>query len=293
MTEFEKYLASVHAAPKPDSQLQRSIAAARELQAAYEVGQIPLGVDAREWYWSALGVFALALKVLASRGTAVEVQTQTRLRALSKGRHLPLPSDASSSARNSVLETLAAFAAASFATDVDFKEPDVTCSHDGRRWGIAAKVAYGKPETVADRVDEGREQIRRQAELSRIDRGVVLLDLTNQIPHELLLQQHPTDSGLWTSFVERGDLQKVQSQLFDHLIRQVLDRISPASPDEPTVAVVVTSCAVARLNASPIITRLSTFDDFTGAAAKNHGDANSDANLIFVNRLMDGLRLAT
>jgi len=88
----------------------------------------------------------------------------------------------SSKPRNLTWETVIASLAASFATDVRFEEPDVTCTYGGKRYAIAAKVAYS-PGNVPDLVASGFKQT-----LGHGDAALVFLDVVGLYPqvHTLL-----------------------------------------------------------------------------------------------------------
>ncbi len=289
--EFVQYLASFGAQPKPSSELRKAVDAALSLPAAYRAGvrradETPLTVDR-----PALAAVALAGQVLRARGTSLEGVLKPRLKAMSKGVPVPLPSDASSSARNSVLETVAACGAATFAQDVEFAEPDVCCKSDGVRWGIAAKVAYGSDETVADRVNEGRDQVAKQVAADRLDNGIVLLDMTNLMPD--LLLRFPADPTKWASFVRAEDVQRLLHDAHEERLNAVLRCIRPHDPTEPTVAIVTVAYCYARLRGVPTIARQT----ITRIVAKQERRASglvvvtTDVTRAFVERLVDGLRV--
>lgn len=71
--------------------------------------------------------------------------------------------DESGKPRNETWEVILASLASTFATDVQFDEPDVTCTYRGRRYAIAAKVAYSNA-NVIDNIEKGFKQARSKAD---------------------------------------------------------------------------------------------------------------------------------
>lgn len=78
--------------------------------------------------------------------------------------------------RNETWETILASIFATFAADVTFKEPDVTCSYRGRRYAIAAKVAYSK-DNLIENIEKGFRQAR-----SKADAVLVFVDVVSLYP---------------------------------------------------------------------------------------------------------------
>ncbi len=71
--------------------------------------------------------------------------------------------DVSERKRNQTWETVIGSIAATFAQDVTFAEPDVTCRFGGRTFAVAAKVAYSSA-NVVDNIEKGFKQARSKAE---------------------------------------------------------------------------------------------------------------------------------
>lgn len=105
-------------------------------------------------------------------------------RLLKKGD--PVLTDASGRSthqRNEVWELLLASLIATFAQDVRREEPDITCYIGQTRFGLAAKVLYSDGEqAILRRVQDGANQLER----SRVDVGVVAVNLVELIPHDAL-----------------------------------------------------------------------------------------------------------
>ncbi len=77
--------------------------------------------------------------------------------------------------------------------------PDVLCTFEGVRWGVACKTIHGDaPRTFADRICEGADQIAR----SEATRGIVLLNLFNVLPYDRL-GPHTNAAGERVSVVFR------------------------------------------------------------------------------------------
>lgn len=102
---------------------------------------------------------------------------ERRWKLLGKGDPLiTRTSSESGKPRNETWEILLASIAASFATDVVFEEPDVTCTYRGRKYAIAAKVAYSK-DNLFENIEKGFKQAREKA-----DAVLVFVDVVSLYP---------------------------------------------------------------------------------------------------------------
>ena len=100
---------------------------------------------------------------------------ERRWRLLAKGDPvITRKSDASGKPRNETWEIILASVASTFATDVNFDEPDVTCTYRGRRYAIAARMAYSSG-NVVDNIEKGFKQARSKADAVLVFVNVVSL----------------------------------------------------------------------------------------------------------------------
>jgi hypothetical protein len=89
--------------------------------------------------------------------------------------------------RNETWEIVIASLAATFATDIRFTEPDVTCTFGGLRYGVAAKVAYSEA-SLYKRLKEGTEQLEKAHQAGgRFDAGLIFVDVVALVPQEQML----------------------------------------------------------------------------------------------------------
>ena len=90
------------------------------------------------------------------------------------------PDGASSSSRAKAWELLLANLVSTIAKDVRPEEPDVVCTFEGRRTGLAAKMLYSRAATKQlERIREGA----RQLENSNVEEGYVAVNLVELFPH--------------------------------------------------------------------------------------------------------------
>ena len=75
------------------------------------------------------------------------------------------------------------------------ENPDVIGEFKGRKWGFACKVSHSEnPLTFLERVREGVDQIEK----ADVDHGIVIVNLKNLIPHDIIWPAKPEkDSGEW------------------------------------------------------------------------------------------------
>lgn len=93
--------------------------------------------------------------------------------------------------------------------------PDVIGEYKGEKWGFACKVSHSEhPATFLERVREGIEQIER----ADVDRGFVVVNLKNLIPHDIIwpAKRHP-ETGDWAygSFLFRDGPAEILRILFE------------------------------------------------------------------------------
>lgn len=104
------------------------------------------------------------------------------------------------------------------------KNPDAIGEFKGRRWGIACKVSHTEnPLTFLERVREGVEQIEK----SDIDRGVVIVNMKNLVPHDITWPARlDKDSGDWqyVAFPMSDDASMVIDSTYEKLYLSVLEK---------------------------------------------------------------------
>ncbi len=85
---------------------------------------------------------------------------------------------------NKLWEVVVAGAMSAHFDDVRLAEPDVTSLFGGQAWGCACKVLHSpRKDTQLARIIDGMDQI----ESSEVSRGIVVVNVTNLIPHRLYL----------------------------------------------------------------------------------------------------------
>lgn len=175
--------------------------------------------DAQREYLYVSGTDYLSKALHRGQACGVNV-TDRQLRCLRAGN--PVLTEASaqqSNERDAAWEMLLAHLIGPFARDVELgAEPDVLCSFQGERVGLAAKICY------SGREDELRKDIRRGAEQlqgSSASYGFVVVNLVERIPHARFMEdvaaarfrdvQALVDHvGTWMStFVELLELQRL------------------------------------------------------------------------------------
>jgi hypothetical protein len=64
---------------------------------------------------------------------------------------------------------------------LDKRNPDVIGEFQGKRWGFACKTCHTKnPKSFLERVEDGIDQIEK----ADVERGIVIVNLKNMIPHD-------------------------------------------------------------------------------------------------------------
>ncbi len=178
--KFEAYLSSNDIHVHPQSGLGKQITTARELLNLFESQAIPNNYPHHDAMNSMANISCLSAIVLGSKGKPFEKQLLSKILALKSGSAAPLMPHSRSQADDTVLELLCGYTCTQFAEDVIFDEPDIYCSFEGETWGLACKSAYGTPKTIAAATRDGVKQLNKV----NVDKGFVLVDLTNLFPHE-------------------------------------------------------------------------------------------------------------
>jgi hypothetical protein len=101
-----------------------------------------------------------------------------RLQAMGGGDPRLTSKGSRSKERDAMFELLCWHVCTHFASDVAFGEPDIQCTHDRHRFGIACKAIYGRPATAVQAIRKGWHQVRS----SPVDHGLVMIHLTNLLP---------------------------------------------------------------------------------------------------------------
>ena len=167
--------------------------------------------DIRAMYRSAMGVHELATAVLAALCSEESDSLVPHLRLLGEGSALQnQPSGIRDQATNKLFELLVATWGLRCGTDLalddprssDGTNPDVLITIDGVRWGIACKVPHSQaPKTLYDNLEKGVQQI----EASEAEVGIVILNLKNVFPHDLIwpeVDSEPVSMAVWDNPTE-------------------------------------------------------------------------------------------
>jgi len=221
--EFLAYLDRQRIRLHPASSFSKSVALARAAVVAAENQFVPDEVDPHEAI-SALGnVGYLARRVLKARGTGFEKQLFPLLQHLGSGDPSPLSPGERSEDRDKIFEAICGSTCAQFANDVRFVEPpDIICTFEAETWGIACKVAYGKPSTVVQAIRKGC----RQNAMAGVSKGLVVVQATNLFLHEGMYAH--SENGNVLSLREMG----AQQFLFENTLRAATRPMEIALADE-------------------------------------------------------------
>jgi hypothetical protein len=131
---------------------------------------------AYEFYAELKGIDFLTKALHWGHATGFDLD-QDRWQMLGRGDPLVSRSTSKSTKdRNQTWESVIASLSATFATNIAFDEPDVTCVYNARRYAIAAKVAYGS-KSVVERIREGFEQAQGKG-----DAALVFVDVAAIYP---------------------------------------------------------------------------------------------------------------
>lgn len=131
-----------------------------------------------------------------------------RIRDLASGSHAATSPTRRSNQGDRVFELICAGAVSRIAQSVALDEPDVLCTFENERWGIACKVTSGTPEAAGKLIRVGAKQIDRSA----ADAGVVLVRITDVFPHEAL-QVLPEADGRVNCFGDPAQLPELAYRL--------------------------------------------------------------------------------
>ena len=110
-----------------------------------------------------------------------------RWRYLISGDPIPTRRSPRSLERDLTWETILAALIATFASDVDFTEPDVRCTFSGKPFAVAAKVLYSMSK-LRERIKEGADQSRDRGEAALVMVNTVELFPHQTTPPEMLLR---------------------------------------------------------------------------------------------------------
>jgi hypothetical protein len=132
-----------------------------------------------------------------------------------------------SNERDTVWELLTAALCLDFIQDVALDEPDILFTYNCNRWGLACKILHTTDsQHQINRIVEGAKQI----ESSSAEIGIVVVNVTNQIDHDLFFGPMPgcTTSGTFKSFREPQRpvslLQKQIQRFVFNIDKKQLDR---------------------------------------------------------------------
>jgi hypothetical protein len=120
--------------------------------------------------------------------------------------------------------------AATFATQVALTEPDVTCTYQGRRYAIAAKVAYSRS-NVVENIETGFRQAR-----SKADAVLVFVDVVSVYPQVETLRWSRSKR-----FANNDEVAQVMTSSVDRWcstwpLRQLAERMRAAAAEPVGVA---------------------------------------------------------
>ena len=166
---FESQLASRQLTPHGGCALARGIARLRELRARELAGESSFfrsTDDAFDHAADAIGADFLTKALHAGVASGLAVP-DARWKDLLAGEPVVIRPADSSRERNFTWETTIAAIAATHATSVTFDEPDVLCTFEGKRFAIAAKVAYSANK-VTENVVKGFDQANGKADASLV-----------------------------------------------------------------------------------------------------------------------------
>lgn len=172
---------------RPGSRLDEAMGKVRLLRAKAEADEaINLGSPEKNqrWFMDAVGVDFLAKALRRGESAGLTGFDEHYTYIAEADPILTGPSGASQTARNKTWELLLASLVSTIASNVTPDEPDVLCSFNGSRLGLAAKVVYSDViNRHLGRVSEGAGQI----EDSQAHQGLVVVNLVEKFPHEEML----------------------------------------------------------------------------------------------------------
>ncbi len=174
----------------PGSAFEAHVLSVLRLVAAKRSGGAKvLDDDVRDQYRTLIGVYELAVLVLAVENAPGFASLVPHLRLLNHGEALQnTPSGGSDQATNKLFELYMGAVALQCGDNVALDDPghsmgtnpDVLFTAGSRRWGIACKVLHGKhPEGFVEHLTKGLDQI----DASEAEVGVVAFNLKNVLLH--------------------------------------------------------------------------------------------------------------
>jgi hypothetical protein len=168
------------------------------------------------------------LRVVLSAESALRVMNQgevrRRLRDLASGDHAFTKRASQSNERDLVFEIVCAGVLARTTADVAFVEPpDLVCSLAGVRYGVACKVAYGEPASVASAIRRGAKQI----EASACEKGLIVVRVTDIFPHDELPSFPTPERKTVGSFLRTDDAEHVVLELMKPIAAAISQALGP------------------------------------------------------------------
>lgn len=202
MDKTLRYLREHGTQIKESSELGGAIRRSREVIEQWRSQSVPAKYDIHRAVGDLANVHGLTKVILGAVGTSSEVLVLSRLTEITAGNPRILTRTDQSRERDTLFELVCARVCSLFASSVRLEEPDVCCDFQGTRWGFSCKVAYGGPDRVAKAIRSGEKQIER----SRVELGIVVVELTNHFRHDKMYgRNHQSDEILSLS---DEDLQK-------------------------------------------------------------------------------------
>lgn len=201
----------------PQSRLALAVDRGRQAVQAWRDNSIPSSLDVHLYLGDLADVWWLSSLISRIRGTPFEGEVVPKLALLAKGDPRALSPGPRSRGRDAMFELILGSICSLFATDVRFAEPDILCTHNHIRWGLAAKVAYGSSKTSAGSIRTGMRQIEK----SGVDLGLVVIQMTNRFPHE---QMYAVDdsTGKYIYF----NYERAQRMLFQSLFHSIIQELN-------------------------------------------------------------------
>jgi hypothetical protein len=197
--EFEALLRRHGLEVSGDSPLERAILGAIEMFETHKDKTVhDLKTDCRDRWRQAFSLIEIARKMLNAQGHPDFPQLLQHLGLLVGSANLSqfsmIPVTASPSEKdtnNKVFELLVAGILFRMLSNIqldkvrpskgDKRNPDVIGEFQGKRWGFACKTCHARnPKSFIERVEDGIDQIGK----ADVERGIVVVNLKNLIPHD-------------------------------------------------------------------------------------------------------------
>lgn len=183
-----------------NSSLARSLdATARFQQYMRANGEVRFG-SARDAYMTmatVFGVDVLSKSLHAAHDHKVSV-TQAHFRSLASGDPLVLRPSKQSEDRDKTWEAVIAGVASTFCERVEFAEPDVVCTFQGKRFGVAAKLPYADARltrTIKKGIEQAVDRAACDGSLVFVN-AVQLMDHLGILRHSIERQFASNDEAL-------------------------------------------------------------------------------------------------